>query len=401
MADRPRPDFSADDAAKEQIKRALTDVDGLCSHLGLLKGSVRNARGRVVRCPWHNEVSASCGLTVGEQGTLRASCFSCQGKGDVFAFLAAVYGLDLRTQFQEVLGLAADLAGVTLPDRKPAAPKLPPPRKDAPKPVDAKPPATLEEETAMSKALARLCDRFPIDRDQRIADGLAGRGLLQAARGEGWAVLPRTGVEHELQKGGYEALLPLLLRTDKQGRPTLLWRDHRLVIPWRCPDGSAWSFQRRFAPHTGSEDPKLLGADNVPKYVWPGKSTWTPLHVYPYGADHHSVQHPSTTEAWGVEGAPDVLSVRLLNEEGALSKQKLSRPLCVLGLPGTQTIDAFVPGLTELVRGKAWYVAVDNDKAGLAVVQDYLARGPTLGAVHGRHIAPPGKDWNKLLQDLR
>jgi len=395
-----RRDFAEDDALKERIKRSLTSIDSIVTHLGLMKESVKNSRGRVVRCPWHSEHAASCGLTIGEAGTLRAKCFSCDGKGDIFAFLAAAYGLDLRTQFQEVLGYAADLAGITLPDRAPQKPKMAQLKAVEPK-AELRPKATLAEEVALGRALTLLQNTHPITSDQRIADGLAGRGLLEAAVKDGWSLLPRVGVEALLQAPGYEALRPILLREDKHGRPTLMWRDHRLIIPWRCPDGSPWSFQRRFAPHTGSEDPKQLGSPNVPKYVWPGKSVWMPLHVYPYGADHHSALDARTTEAWGAEGAPDVLSLRRLNEEGALSKQGLARPAVFLGLPGTQTLNDFMPGLAELVRGKRWVVAVDNDKAGRAVVADYLSRAEALGATGSRQVAPPGKDWNLLLQDLR
>ncbi len=396
----PAFDRKDDEQRRVQIEKALVDIRSVLERLGLWQGSKANNRGRTIRCPWHKEATPSCGVSLGQNRTIRAKCFSCQAGGDVFDLIAAVHGYDVRRDFPEVLGIAADLAGVTLPDRAPAAPPLPPPRTDLPPAPEDRAPATLDEELALGIALTLFAAAFPITSDQRLADGLAGRFLLEDAIAAGWCVLPRVGVEAILAEPAYAALAPTLLRTDDRGRPSLLFRDHRLVIPWRLADGRIWSFQRRFAPHTGSEDPKVFGG-KVGKYVWPLASAYKPRQLCPYGADHYTALDTGTEEVWLAEGAPDVHAILRLNELGALSKKQEARKLTALGLPGVATLDAYLPALARFVRGKDVYVAADDDKAGNKA---RVAWTEALAPAKPRKIVPvtpPGGDWNELLQSLR
>jgi Toprim-like len=396
----------------DQIKHALTRVSALCLGLGLGPGSKPNGRGRLVRCPAHGERDASCGVTIGESGTVRVKCFGCGFSGDVLALIGAVYHLDPKADFPEILQIGADLAGITIPERegaperpRPAVRPLPPTQELPPEPV--RPPASVDEELALGRAVRVLEDLFPVARDPGIADGLGERGIGVLARAERWVALPKTGLERALEQAELAPLRSLLLKENARGEPFVIFRDHRLLIPWRRPDGRAWSFQRRFAPKTGSEDPKVLGQGtgpkprHIPKYVWPSALAYVPREMYPYGADAFEALDHATREAWWVEGAHDVLSVRALNEAGMLSKHGTARPMVVLGFPGTQTLDAFVPHLGPFLRGRAGIVATDGDVAGQAVAAAWQALQMMLGCASSTIKPPPFKDWNLFLQANR
>ena len=95
----------------------------LAVRLGLevARGSTRD-RVRVL-CPWHQEKSASCSITV-RDGRVVAHCHSCRGGGDLLALVAAVNRLDIRADFRRVAQAAAELVGVSIEtDAKPTAPR--------------------------------------------------------------------------------------------------------------------------------------------------------------------------------------------------------------------------------------------------------------------------------------
>ena len=95
----------------------------LAMRLGLdvARGATRD-RVRVL-CPWHQEKSASCSITV-RDGRLVAHCHSCRGGGDLLALVAAVHRLDIRSDFRRVAQAAAELVGVSIEtDAKPTAPR--------------------------------------------------------------------------------------------------------------------------------------------------------------------------------------------------------------------------------------------------------------------------------------
>lgn len=101
-----RPDFAA------ELKHDMTDVRAVLEGLGLLEGSKRQAGGYVIRCPWHNERTASCSVQL-RGGIIQAHCFACHHDGEgasVLDMVAAVHGLDTRSRFVEVLRAAAELA---------------------------------------------------------------------------------------------------------------------------------------------------------------------------------------------------------------------------------------------------------------------------------------------------
>jgi hypothetical protein len=100
------------DHARE-IRLALRDPRKLCASLGLDKGADRQAGGGLtVRCPAHGDRTPSLSVTTGRDGTIRLKCFGCDWTGDALTLIAQVYGLDVRSNFREVLMEGAQIAGL-------------------------------------------------------------------------------------------------------------------------------------------------------------------------------------------------------------------------------------------------------------------------------------------------
>jgi hypothetical protein len=99
------------DHARE-IRYALTDARGLCERLGLLaKGQWKpQPRGAIVRCPWHDDRSPSCSVRIGKDGTIAVKCHACGQGADALALVAQVHGLSTKSNFRQVLAIAAELA---------------------------------------------------------------------------------------------------------------------------------------------------------------------------------------------------------------------------------------------------------------------------------------------------
>lgn len=131
----------------------------------------------MVCCPSHQDRSPSCSIAVGEHGTIRVRCFGCGWCGDVFTLIAAVHGLDCRTDFGAVLDLAEEIA-------EHAASAAPPVAARRSEPVD--PDAAARYHAAATALMLQL--RL----DGVGAEYLAGRGLLAEAQRDGWRYRPRT-----------------------------------------------------------------------------------------------------------------------------------------------------------------------------------------------------------------
>ena len=99
-----------------EVRHGLTDPRALCAALGLLgaKGSwaAQHGGGLSVRCPWHEEKTPSCSVTLARDGTIRVKCFGCDRGSDALGLIAAARGFDLKRDFREVLRVAAELAGM-------------------------------------------------------------------------------------------------------------------------------------------------------------------------------------------------------------------------------------------------------------------------------------------------
>jgi hypothetical protein len=159
------------------VRAALADPRDVARALGLEEGARQEgAGGLVVRCPVHGDRTPSLSLQV-RGGTLSARCWACGWGGDLLALVAAVERFDVRRDFAEVLRRAAELAGGgAVATCKPAlqvreeAPRLPP--------------------DLTAELFERICEIGRLGPRGRTEAYLDGRGLLDAARVNGWASLP-------------------------------------------------------------------------------------------------------------------------------------------------------------------------------------------------------------------
>jgi predicted P-loop ATPase len=97
-----------------QLKALLRDPLDVATRLELAddpRRVLRQAGGITVLCPAHKEDTPSCSLRTGPDGTLQAKCFGCDFAGDIYNLIAAVDGLDPKTDFPAILKRAAELAG--------------------------------------------------------------------------------------------------------------------------------------------------------------------------------------------------------------------------------------------------------------------------------------------------
>jgi DNA primase len=346
------------------IRERLDDPLELCTMLGLLERSKRQRGGVIVRCPVHEDSSPSCSITVGPDRTVRWRCFACSASGDALTLVASVYGLDVRLDFQRVLEAAADLAGIQI-ERSPSGERPKPIERPRPAPAPATEPEvdadTFAKVVAPLQHLGRL-DGSGISAS--VCEYLDGRGLLAAARADGWfAVGPRSG-EMLPDLFGVELLVRCGL-TNERGQ--LKWAEHALAIPWRTPAGVVQTIQRR---HLGT-------CEAAKRYVFPtGRG---PAH--PYGIEHLASRSPIGPIAI-VEGAMDVLAKRRLDH--------LGWPI-VLGSPG---VSGWRAAWDELVADRVVRLAFDDDEAGNREAVKLADRfHAARAAVVLRSTPTRGKDW--------
>ena len=404
--------------AKDATKRALSDPAAVARRLGLdTRGADRREQrqgggGVFVCCPWHAEKHPSCSLTRGGDGTLRAHCFTCGGGGDVFSLVAAVRSLDVARDFRAVLKEAAEIAGVDVQESE----RRQAPRREPPRPIFAPvaPPAVDVADRAFAALAAPLLhlgrlDGGPISRD--VCAYLDGRGLLDVARGEGWAAFPPAGSEAarswarmvrdvapdvaralSVEVGAGKAAravaraLRALLARDRafrgRRRPyTLRDPDFRLVLPYRAPDGTLYAWQRR------SLDTRR------DKYRAP---PWALR--WPYAAERLNGA-PASASIVYCEGALDAAAVRFCEVAAG-------RAPIVLGVPGTT---AWCDYFATFARGRVAFVASDNDapnkqgkRPGEDAAQVWGASAYRGGAIEVRRVVPPdgAKDWSEALAAL-
>lgn len=348
----------------DAIRQALWDPMDVAAKLGLLDGPrsfKRLANGILVRCFVHGDRTPSLSLTRTTTG-VRAKCFGCDLAGDVFSVIAAFHRLDAHADFPRVADLAMEMAGITR-DGTYAAPPAPP-----------MPPEPPRLEDATFHRLAGIVElTCPLRRQDDVCSYLAHRGLLDAAHGHLWALPPNTeGLRWVrsavVQEVGEEAW-GISGLSDKHGE----WHcpKHRLCLPWRAPDGSVITIQRR-----------LIG-DGKPKYVFPPRRP----PRYPYGIeDFARLLGPATGIAW-VEGALDVLAMRTLARRHNLDR-------IALGLPG---VSAWVQSWAKFAEARVTLVALDADEAGEKHVERMADDLYAAGACWVKRSEPvDAKDWADL-----
>jgi len=377
----------SDDA--DRIKRAIDDPRGLCDAIGLLDGHrgrdwMQQARGVLVRCPWHDEHTPSCSVIRAADGTVQARCFGCAATGDAFSLIAATQRLDLAGDFADVLDIAADLAGVARPAR--VANVRPAParqivRRGAPVEVERAP-----DDGTINRIAAVLSHVAPVTGSVAAMGYLRARGLDEG-EALGWYALPDGPARDEvveaiLDEIGYDAWLSSGLATldgTHAGRWSWSWRGPRLVIPWRGPDRTVDALQgRHIGPH----------GDDVRRYVFP--SGRAPR--WPFGAEAVETMGADTALAV-VEGAIDAASFTALAAQHGVDAR-------AVGLPGVSSWDA---RWLRLFARRPAVVALDADKGGERHVAAWVERLLLVarrGAVSVRRPVG-GKDWNDVLTSKR
>jgi DNA primase len=348
--------------ASEQARKALSDPRSVCDALGLLRGATRQPHGLVVCCPWHGDRHPSCSIRQVD-GVVVAHCFSCGARGDVFALVAQVRGLDVRRDFARVLDEACALARVA-----------PPPR-EVEVEVDEPPP----DERTFGLLAASLLEACPIARQPDVLAYLERRRIASHARH--WGALPSDARElanvraHLIARHGREAWFASGLARGEGWA----WAAHRLVIPWRSPgvDGAVVALQRR----------AIVEVDG-PRYVF-GRGR---VPVAPYGVEEAVEEVGDGVEVWFVEGAIDAVALRILaSRRGA--------QLAPLGLPGVASWGRHVAAVTGLVEGRVAVVGVDGDRAGEAQVRELARALYRAGADRVRRARARGGDWADALEE--
>jgi DNA primase len=357
--------------------RARISADEAIRICGLTDRARRLGPGRwMVCCPAHDDGTPSCSVRDADDGTVAVRCFGCELAGDIFHLVAAVEGLNITADFPAVLRRTADLAGH---DLDASADKRPPP---PPRPhVPAGPPPLADERFAAIVAPILYCGSLDADNSGAadVVRYLAGRGLLEAARADGWAALPPIACQGTWARAlwdaadeNFDGYQPPFTRDDLDragllGRDGFVHPEARLCIPWRDPSGIVVGLQRRRLDH------------GEPKYVHPRGRP----QRWPFGVER-SEGIPFDVPLVFVEGAVDVLALRsLLAERGEAA--------IVVGLPGL----TWRAGWAQLASGRVAGVGIDTDAAGEAKVRNIADDLAAAGAVRVERWTPPTgcKDW--------
>lgn len=369
-----------------RIKAELNDARGLCDALGLLDGRpgrdwLRQTAGVMIRCLWHDEKSPSCSVTTA-RGTVRVRCFGCQMTGDALTLIAEVARLDVRADFLDVLDIAADLAGVSRPERRRASecPRFE--RRVIQHEQPAPPPAP---DGVIARIAAVLDDVAPVQRSDAGMAYLRSRGLDESVAAT-WYAVPEEPVRSRIvreivEEIGLDAWMASGLASvegPRAGMWSYAWSGARLVIPWRDPAGEVETLQGR-----------VIGpcAEGVRKYTFPRERR----PRWPWGCEGLSDACGPDTSVALVEGVIDAVSLGLL-------ARRANADLVALAIPGT---GAWRDEWLGLVARRPVVVALDGDAAGAQAGAD-LAKTLRAVARRGEHgpmvtIRKPtrGKDWNE------
>lgn len=313
-----------------EIRHALSDPLDVCTKLGLASNRAnfqrQSGRGVTIRCPWHDEKSPSCSVTVGPDGTIRVRCFGCDQTGDVFTLVAAVLGLSAARDFRRVLVECASLAGLhgvvhELETGAPAdRPVFVPRRAEPPSEPSYPPNSELEALLAECVPVTDCADVSAYLTTRGIDPELVAESNLALALkpgcrlpGRAWAFQGLSWVD-----GGYRLILPV---RDSLGAI-------RSVRAWRITDG------------------------DTPKRLPPGG----------YRATGLALACPMATAMFTSTHVP----VRLLIAEGegdflSAATWPMREPTAVMGIFSGSWTPAFA---AKVPRGCRVFVWTDRDRAG-------------------------------------
>ena len=215
-----------------EVRALLTNVREVCRALDLDEAARPQHAGLLIRCLWHADRTPSCSVRLGPDGTVAVKCHGCGASGDVLHLVAAALGLDISSDFPEVMRRASELAGLSVDA---AAPRRPVPAPRSTTPDRDYPPA--DEVRAVWEAC------IPVDGDDEVSAWLASRELDPGT-------VESLGLARALPTG-----VSLPKWAGFQGRP---WSasGYRCLIPMFDETGTLRSLRaRRVVDHDG---PKAL-----------------------------------------------------------------------------------------------------------------------------------------------
>ena len=275
------------DELVELVRVGLDNPSAVVQMLGL-DVSQANRSYVLVRCPMHEERTASCSVHARDRG-IAVKCHGCKWTGDVFTLIAAVEGLSLRSDFVRVLARGAELAGYhdesrALLDGRPLG-ALP-----APKPA----PQRRRAEYPDPKQVWDLWEiAQPVTDDARATAYLAGRGInpmLATSLGLCRVLVPETHDTH----------LPGWARYRGSHAVSRAWTrtGHRLLVPAYDRHGEMRSLRAW----------QVDGQSDVPKRVPPAGQRADQLILANVAGVSLLQGQPRRSSVTIVEGEPDLLA---------------------------------------------------------------------------------------------
>ncbi len=345
----------------KELKGRFNDPFKVCSLFGLDEGTKREGSGLRTHCPnpEHEDNSPSCLVDVGNQGTVRARCFACGFRGDIFDIIRLVKGCGFREALRIAAALAEQLEKDQIGGRR----------------ILAAPPKVALSSNEFNFVASMLLRASPLDRQPDVYEYLERRHIAEQAIGDGWGALPidvvgQNRVRDEIVGQCGNKLWNNCELAGAYGSFT--WHKNRLLIPYKDPAGRITSIVRRMV---------VVPVDGDKRYVNPRgrKPRW------PYGIEQAANSAHDQSAVAFVEGAIDVLNVRKLYPN---SKSEL----LVLGLAG---LDQWVQEFAAVATGRDAVIAVDNDDAGNRAAAGVIARDLRAAGVKSLRRATPtvGKDW--------
>lgn len=347
-----------------QVRLAACDPLALVEALSIPGPRKRQPRGLLICCPAHKDLSPSCSVRVGTDGTLQVKCHACGFGADAIGLVQRVRGYN----FVEALRELAAIAG--LPELVAEPYPLVPAREDE----RLTPPVDRESFAAIVEALAELC---PLASARDVSAYVAARNIHADAIAIGTIGLPRRQdqgavVEALVARFGHGPLEAVGLVDGRLFRDP----DHRLGLVWRDRGGRATTLQRRVI--VGNRRDKYRVTTGIPFDVLFGSELFD--------------------DALGFLG-----DVPIIVTEGAidcLARRKIARlqdeHVIVLGAP---SVSIQRPEWREFFDGRHVIVAFDADAAGDAGAQRFIDTccAGARAIERERPIFNAAKDWCDVL----
>jgi hypothetical protein len=278
------------------VRRALGSPKSVAAALGLKVQEVKPSYVMAL-CPVHAERTASCSIhRRGE--SIGVKCWGCKWTADLIGLVAAVHGIDARSDYREALAIAAELAN--MPGEADAL------RGRRPEPARRAPVAPLEPEPERDYPLPREVNLLwgacvPVTDDTEVSAMLEARGIgpKSAAR-----------EARALAKNTHWTSLPGWARFKGKAERSRPWTEtgHRLILPVYDSDGGMRSVRAWL----------VTGDPGMPKRVPPAGHRASGVVTANWRAAAMLRGETSPSRTVIVEGEPDFLARSILNPDDAV-----------------------------------------------------------------------------------